>query len=524
MTAAGSDSVNRRRRMANAVPGAMTWTILIAAVVGVLAFPGYWLAIVAGFLAWFTARTALTFVGVFLGEWRIRTWSRVDWTAHEDEPSPQTGIVPSAVRHVVLVPNLNEPVEVLERTLGALAAQHRASERLIVVLAMEQREPGAEPKAAGIIARHDGEFLSIFATMHPSDLPGEARVKASNLTWAARRVSERLAALGVDPDLTTVTACDSDSVIHPSYFAALSRLYAGDPGRFHRFWQAPMRYYGNLRQVPFWLRLDLVVLHNAQLGDLTMPSPGALPMSTYSLSLRLAEQSGWWDPAIVSEDWHVFLRSFVSTGGHVEMVPIYLPFTADIVHEPTAGATLKARYNQLVRHGWGAEDVGYLLTELPRSQVKWTDGLLMTSYVLQDHVSRAVAFVVLTSGSLLVWEVASTHNIMLLWFWWQIGWLVTALYVALTVLFVGTIALEAYRRAGVGGRWSVLAAETVATWALLPVIGIAAGTVPAMHAQTKLMLGSPLVWKVAPKRPVRKPPSAPSRRGRIAEAAPDRRG
>jgi hypothetical protein len=44
------------------------------------------------------------------------------------------------------------------------------------------------------------------------------------------------------------------------------------------------------------------------------------------------------------------------------------------------------------------------------------------------------------------------------------------------------------------------ALEIAKMWALLPVAGIAFGVLPALDAQTKLLLGLPLEWKVTPKR------------------------
>ena len=497
------------RRVANAVPGTITWICILGAVVGVLVFPGQWLYAVAAFLMWVILRMAVMLVGAFIGEWRIRRWAHIDWSRSEERPSQVTGVVPADVRHVVLIPNYREPAEVLDRTLKSLAAQHRAAQRLIVVLAMEEREGGARAKAEEILAAREGAFLATLVTVHPGRLPGEVPGKSSNQAWAAARAREFVEELGIDIDVTTVTSCDADSVFHPNYFAALACLFADDEDRFRRFWQAPLRYYNNLRDVPFPLRLDLVFLHSAHLAELALPY-SSLPISTYSLSFRLAEEVEWWDPGVIAEDWHMFLRSFIAKHGRVRTVGIFLPTSSDIVSATTAPKALKARYTQVVRHAWGAEDVGYLLVELPKSGVSLPRRAFIFCYVLHDHVLRAIVFVMLLSGTVIGWQVGSTHDIILLWNWWQVGLLLRILYAAASSLFIATIAMEVYRRRDVEGSTLELVAETVGSWALLPLVGLFSGWVPALHAQTKLMLAMPLHYTVAPKRIVSRSIEGPS--------------
>lgn len=56
---------------------------------------------------------------------------------------------------------------------------------------MEQREANVELKAMGLVQEFVKKFRSIDFTIHPSDIPGEAAGKGSNVDWAARKLSER---------------------------------------------------------------------------------------------------------------------------------------------------------------------------------------------------------------------------------------------------------------------------------------------------------------------------------------------
>lgn len=56
---------------------------------------------------------------------------------------------------------------------------------------MEQREQGGEAKALTLIQEFVKKFRSIDYTVHPSDIPGEAAGKGSNMGWAARKLSAK---------------------------------------------------------------------------------------------------------------------------------------------------------------------------------------------------------------------------------------------------------------------------------------------------------------------------------------------
>ena len=96
-----------------------------------------------------------------------------------------------------------------------------------------------------------------------------------------------------------------------------------------------------------------------------MPWFDSLPISTYTLSLELCERCGWWDPAVIPEDWHAYLNCLFETGDEIARTPD-LPADASAT-PPTARAwrdAMKNRFEQLKRHSWGAEDVGYIWGQL----------------------------------------------------------------------------------------------------------------------------------------------------------------
>lgn len=484
----------------HAIPGVLSWLVVIATIVGTFAFPEQWNVFAGLFLVYFIARMALHFVFYLVGEVRCRRWARRDWTLDE-RVAGFDGVRPADVHHVVLVPNYTEPIDVLRRTLSALSVQHRASERLVVALAMEEREQGAAEKAANLAAEFEGRFRELVVTLHPAGVPGELACKAANQRYAVQQVRTRLDELGIDPRLTTVTSCDADSVIHPKYFAAVSELFARDERRYARFWQAPLFYYNNLWEVPAPIRFTAWFTHVGMLGDLAMPYFEPLPISTYTASLDLLESCDWWDPAVISEDWHIYLDCLTQRGGDVCMTPVFLPVLSDAADGDTFFSAMKNRYDQVLRHSWGAEDVGFLVHGMRTYGVNRAT-LFRFGQVLNDHVLRVSTWFVLTSmwfagNGVASYAVADDLSPMVD-VWMRVG--VPTLYTAGMVFLFGGIALDLVRHPPRPfARFPLVVGELLVMWIALPVTTAYLSMLPALHAQTKLMLGLPLAWKVTPK-------------------------
>ena len=204
--------------------------------------------------------------------------------------------------------------------------------------------------------------MLFFPTFHPPDIEGEIRGKSSNELWAARIAKRKLIdEMGYDLDLVTITSCDADTQFPPNYYACLTYKFATSRMRYRRFWQAPIFYYNNVWDVPAPLRLSNSLGGLNQLVKLTRKYAIRFPQSTYSLSLRMADEVGYWDPDIISEDWHMMLKCFFLLNGNVNVEPIFLPVGNDGVRAHGYFRTFWEHYQQSRRHAWGASDISYAI-------------------------------------------------------------------------------------------------------------------------------------------------------------------
>jgi len=495
-------SADSRRNFGHMLPGVVSWFAIGAAILGAILFPQVWLVIATVFVTYFIGRMCVTTVFALIGERKIWEARHTDWIAGEDEPGV-FGFAPADVRHLVIVPTYKEPIEIISRTIEALAAQHRANERLVVVLGMEEREPDSRAKADGLIETYGTSFLHMMATIHPGNIVGEEPGKSSNEAWAARRARSEIDRLDIDPSLCTITSCDADSVLDPMYFSAVARSFASEERRHYSFWQAPLFFYNNIWQVPAPVRFTTWMQHAVQIAELSMPRFDSLPISTYTLSLDLCERCGYWDPAVIPEDWHAYLSALFETGEEIKTHSIFLPTFGDATDGDGWRDAVKNRFEQLKRHSWGAEDVGYVYAQMQRKHGWRSSTLFRFTQVLHDHTMRTTGWVFLTSVYVLSAYFSRLH-------WYDLGWrmsvaqnliFLNVLFTVGTVVMITSIVLELWRCPPPDGVSKLrTATEIIFLWFLLPALGFILGMLPALEAQTRLMLGVPLGYKVTPKR------------------------
>ncbi|HLF80070.1 MAG TPA: hypothetical protein VJB57_21530, partial [Dehalococcoidia bacterium] len=262
----------------------------------------------------------------------MRRYQQRDWRAEHAALATDANVIPwDNVSHVVVIPNYKESLEKLRATLQVMSQASGARDSVIPVLAMEESEGEEAHRKAQILSREfQDAFRDLLVTFHPHNLPGEVRGKSSNEAWAARYAySELVEGQGYDLDCMTVTSCDADTLFPRQYFDCLTFSFATDRKRYRRFWQAPIFFYNNIWQVPAPLRVPNSLSGLVLLSRLSRKRRVLFSQSTYSLSMTMAHEVGYWDTDVIPEDWHMFLKCYYSLGGEVEVEPIHLPLGND---------------------------------------------------------------------------------------------------------------------------------------------------------------------------------------------------
>ncbi|MBZ0293010.1 MAG: hypothetical protein K8L99_10650, partial [Anaerolineae bacterium] len=326
---AGAPPAPISERALDGIPGCLAWLTLLLSVVAVIAVP--WFILILAALIGLYSAVRFFFAGIanMRGLRLIKEWEATDWRQKYEEEAPWDALAWDDVHHIVIIPNYKEELHTLRQTLEHLAKQYQAKQRMTIVLAMEAGEEGCVEKAQLLHGEYHHCFKHFFYTVHPRGLPGEMQCKSANEAWAGRWIKRKLVdELHYSIDHILVTTMDADSIWHKDHFYALTYLFATHSDRYRRYWQAPIRYHTNIWDISPPMRLVNAYSTAFELAYLAAPWWVPMPMSSYTLSLRLLDSSGYWDSDVIADEWHMFIKSYFALDGEISLERMFLPFSA----------------------------------------------------------------------------------------------------------------------------------------------------------------------------------------------------
>lgn len=483
------------------IPGIQTWVILLAYFALIIISPHTGLVfsqIVAIYLLF--RFTMVAFFYLISLERIRRTQKRLQKGPASDGLTTEQKEKYKKIHHVVIFPNYKEPIEVLSRSLDALVKQTIDCQQLTVVMAMEEAEAESREKGRLLAEKYSQYFGNFVLSYHPAHLPNEIPGKAANQSWAARQVKrEILDPMGIPLENVTVSSCDADSELDPNYFAELTREFVTCEKPENLIWQSPIFFDHNIWQTPGSVRL-LTFFNNAvQVSELSNPLAMAFPLSTYSLSFRLLVDVDYWDPIVISDDWHMFLRCFFAKGGDMKLRSIYLP----TVGEPFLGETLWKTwvmvYKTRVRHAWGAGDMVYMLQQWRKQyRTPFLPKVGRFTKIWHDNMVFSLGGVITVVGTLL--SIIIDGNPVITYPPFPVPYVMPVLNLmgGLGLVTIWLVERMRCNNKKFSWRFGVILGE-IGSWIIFPVITFTLSGIPALHAHTKMLFGGSLTFERTPK-------------------------
>jgi len=402
------------------------------------------------------------------------------------------------VHHVVIITTYKEPLYIIERTLDHLTKQTMPGDQISIALGFESRESGWQEKAKEIEKKFKGKFANLIFSEHTL-IPGETAGKHSNARIATLEAKKKLIDSGkIDINYCTVTSCDADHVYHPNHFACLAYKFLDSPHRYERFWQPAIVFYNNFWRLPAIIRVANTfgsIWNTAQL----VRTDRLINQQNYSLSFKLMDRIGYWDPDVIPEDWHMFFKAFFETDGKAEVEPIYLPLMADAAESTNFLKTLKNQYEQFKRWAWGVSDDPYVIKRyFMAKKIPFWDKTIRTLRLIEDHFLWPVNWFVVTVGinvpSLLNKNFTRT----------SIGFnlpKISSFILTLCLIFLIIILIiDAKQRPPRPKEISKLRELLIPfEFLLMPLVGFLFTALPGLDAHTRLMLGKYIEYRVTEK-------------------------
>lgn len=405
----------------------------------------------------------------------------------------------SDFHHLVLYPFVDESAEVLNSTLEALVAAKYPKENILVVLASEERAGVQAQETAQIIkdkfAKH---FYKFFITVHPDGLPGEIKGKSANASYAVQSVMPELEKLGIGVDQVIVSNFDSDTVVHPQYFARVMYEFLTAEKPYQSSYQPIAIYNNNIWDSPAFIRVVSVSNSFWQFTESSRPDR-LRTFSSHSMTLRALIDVGFWKKDLINEDGYIYWQCYLHYKGDYKVVPLFLPISLDTCLDDTTWKTLKNQYKQKRRWAYNVEYYPHLIPQLLRSQAPFWDKMYKLFQYVEGNFNWATASILISMLGLLPLFVGGgqfldsvvAYNLPVI----TKILMRVALFFLIFSVYINAILLPP-RPAKYGPWRSVM---MYLQWFLVPFISVFFGSLPAIDAQTRLMFGQYLEFFVTPK-------------------------
>ena len=482
-------------RLLEMVPGTISWAVLIVPIWLSFSYPWLVALFVLSFDFYWLCR-ALWFSGaVIVAYRRIRGVLAVDWTdrlARERVPGADELI------HLALIPTYTESLEKLRHTVRALAEAEWPTERkLCAIITRETDADGIENVT--ILQDEFGdafaEFIHILDPLEPGIVVG----KSSAMAWGGRYLHRLLVReRGMDPTRIMITDLDADYRVHPQYFAYLAWTHLTDPNRDTQLYQPIPYFHNNIWDAPLFQRLFAAVLTQLQMWRSVLPEK-LQSFGSYSTTLHLVHDVGYWATDAIPEDSRFYWKSYFHYGDRFRAVPLFIPIYGDAVRARGYWRSMAEQYLQARRWAWGVTDIPYVIENaIAHPEIPFWSRFWRVANLFGEHINWAIApFVVMFGATVPLLinpafaETTLGQNLPLF-----ASAMLTIALVGLLVLVVVEHLIVPPRPAGWGPLQRIV---SYVQWLGLPFVGIFFSNLPALDAQTRLLTGRYLEYRVTEK-------------------------
>jgi len=473
------------------LPGFLSWsTIVLAFLVSwLIPFVAAIFIIVFDFF-WFLRIVYLSFYQ-FSSYFKMKNNIKTDWIKRLKELAKK-GKNWKEIYHLVILPFYKEGPEIVRSSLEAIRDSNYPKERIIVVLAAEERAGQLGKETAVLMEKEFGrDFFKFLVTYHPENISGEIAGKGSNLAWAVKRSKELIDQLKITYEKVIVSDFDIDTKPFPQYFACLTFNYLIAKNPLRSSFQPVPVYHNNVWQAPSFSR---VIATSGTFWQMMQQErqEQLVTYSSHAIPFKVLNEIGY-PNTMVSDDSRIFWRAFLFYNGEYKVVPLFYPISMDAVMTSSLWKTIVNQYKQQRRWAWGSENIPYIIYGfLKNRKIKLREKIRHVLVILDGFWSWSTsALLIFFLGwlplilgskifqvSLLSYNLPRvTSSLMTIA---MVGMLVSAT-ISMLILPAPPKGTSIWKRLSMAFQWL-----------LLPVTLIAFGAIPALDAQTRLMLNKPL--------------------------------
>ncbi len=525
------------QRLFEILPGVTSWTILSGMTVLALTKPLYAAVIIIAFYFYWLLR--LLYMTLFLilsysrlsmeksTDWmaRVRGLSRIDEYLEELKRSSREeklsqrwaqrihrkeverlklsgAVIPQGedIYQLAIIPVAKEPREVVEPGIKSLAEGTFPPERVVVILALEERASEEIKRGTEeLIEKYGKQFCEMMIVIHPDGRVGEAKAKGANATFAARKAAEYFSGKNISYGDVISSCFDSDTVVTKDYFAALTYYYLICPQREKASFQPVPVYNNNIWDAPGITRVLETGSSFFQLIEATNPEK-LVTFSSHSMSFKALVEVDYWPVDMISDDSAIFWKAFVHFDGKYKVVPMYTTLSMDAVVAGGFWQTVINVYKQKRRWAWGVENFPIVMRAfLANRNIAFPLKMKVGYKLFEGHIAWTTwAFLLTIIGWLpaLCAGREFSHSV----FYYSAPRIAGTIFHLATFSLATSIILSLLLLPRKKEKHPVIKRIGFALqWLLVPVTIVFLSALPALDAQTRLMFGKYMTFWVTDK-------------------------
>jgi cellulose synthase/poly-beta-1,6-N-acetylglucosamine synthase-like glycosyltransferase len=411
----------------------------------------------------------------------------------------QKTIKPSEVIHVVILATYNETLETLRPSLKALTQVNYDLSNIWLVIAHEERGGDVDRERIATLKKEfDGKFARLMSFEHPDDIVGEEKGKGANITYAGRQVLKAIRKDKINIKSVIITTLDADHRPDPEYFNHLTYSFVTSETPKHYSYQPIPMFFNNIWHVPAPMRV--IATGNSFWVIINSVRPHLLRnFASHSQPLEALVDTDFWATWSVVEDGHQYWRSYYRYNGQYRVEPIYAPIYQDATLASGYFKTFKNQYLQMRRWAYGVSDVPYVaIQNMRHPKIPKSSRTVHFWRLFEGHFSWATAPLILTFVAWMPLFLNTSFKYSVLAHQLPIiaSQIMTIAMVGLFLtIWLSIISLPQRPKSKkkIHGLFMIL------QWALLPIVALGFGALAAIDAQTRLMLGKYLGFRVTEK-------------------------
>jgi len=322
---------------------------------------------------------------------------KINWIARLENMTAISNGLPvrswKDIYHLIVLPMYKEPYQIVEESLRSLLKTDYPKDKMIVVLAQEERAGNKFNREIREKAEQEfkDKFFKFLITVHPANIPGEMAAKGSNETWAAEKGKELLDELRVPYERALFSTFDIDTVVSPHYFSCLTYRYLTVPKPTRTSFQPIPLFLNNVWQAPVISRLFSFSSSFWHIMNQERPEK-LITFSSHSMPFKALVDVGFKQKDVVSDDSRIFWQCLLYYDGDYRVEPLFCPISMDVNADRTFFRTIINMYKQQRRWAYGVGDIAYFIFGfLKNKKIPLKRKASLTFEVVEGHWNWACA-------------------------------------------------------------------------------------------------------------------------------------